>query len=712
MRYSDDELLKIVGEERKRSIGFGEGDNGELRDAREKALLYHRGQVKDVPALAGRSSAVSTDVAEAVETVLPDLLEIFVGGDDVATFRPVGQQDEEQAREESDYVKHVIFSENEGVLIFHTAIKDALLCRTGLFYWYWEEDEDDETVAEGVPAELAQIAQQMASMQGQELDGEEQEDGTTSFTRKRKKGKVCVKAIPPEDFSVGADTVNLPDATYCVMRARPRVQDLIARGVDPEVARGLKSYTQPDQQMAEARDRSGEETLNHGDATGDLRQVEVRCHYIRLLSDDNELTIWKVETDSEETVLISKEEADQIPFGAITPYINSHRFYGESVADKLMEIQRIKTTLWRMHLDSGYFALNQRNEVDMAKANEFTISDLLRNEPNMPVRVKVGGAITPLTGGGLTFDTITSLEYASTVGEARSGIVRNAQGLNPDTLHETAKGAIALMTAAQKRVRLMARQMSETGIKDLYLGVHALLRSGYGSPEAKDMAKPHVKLGKDWKDVSPGDWDERQVVDVQVGVGSAGREHDMMALMQIMEVQEKMLLAGLPTVNPENIYNSAKRFAQVSNLKGPDGFFTDPKDVPPQPPKPDPEMAKVEGQMAIEQAKLQAKTQTDAQSAQMDMQLQSAKHQAELEQNGQKAAQDHELAVMRLTAEMQLKREQLEAELQLKREQLVAELELKRELGYAQAQVARETGMAKAQASTGTSEVNPGGEPG
>jgi hypothetical protein len=54
--------------------------------------------------------------------------------------------------------------------------------------------------------------------------------------------------------------------------------------------------------------------------------------------------------------------------------------------------------------------------------------------------------------------------------------VRNAQGLNPDTLHDTAKGAMMLLSAAQKRTRMIARVLAETLIKPLFLGLHSCIR--------------------------------------------------------------------------------------------------------------------------------------------------------------------------------------------------------------------------------------------
>jgi hypothetical protein len=444
--------------------------------------------------------------------------------------------------------------------------------------------------------------------------------------------------------------------------------------------------------------------------------VEVRAHYIRLvMPPEAKPCVWQVITDSEERVLLHKERVNQMPFGALTPYIIPHRFYGESVADKLIEVQRIKTVLARMLLDSGYFALNQRMEVAESTSNEFTIPDLLANEPGRPVRVKTAGTVTPITAGALNFDIFSAMEHFATVAESRSGIVRNAQGLNPDTLHDTAKGAMALLTAAQKRVRMIARILAETGIKDMYLGVHCMLRERHTD---KHVPSP-FKRGQSWKDIAPSGWSERCAMTVHVGVGSAGREHDMMIATQRLELAERvaMLPGAMGTlIDPSNIHNSLSAWERAAGTKTTDLYWTDPKGEDAQKAaaanaqKPDPETAKVQAEMQLKQQQAQSDAQLQQSKAQTDAELTANKHQMDAQASATKAQQDHELALARLEAEMGLKREQIAAELQLKREQLTAELELKRELGMAQAAVAHETGMAKVNAST--SQVEPGGEPG
>lgn len=698
---TDEELLAALRSEFRRSIGLGSTNSDELTGAREKALNYYSGKMPDIAAQPNRSTAVDTAVAEAIDTVLPDIVEIFIGGDDIATFTPQGPQDETAAQEESDFVKHVVVSQNPGFLLFNTAFKDALMTRTGIFHWYWESEEVTVPIAETDPAgadTLAAVAQTL----GQEVEVEES-DGVATVSRKRKRARVRVCAVPSEDFTVAEDTVALRDATYCAMRARPRVQELIARGIDAAKARELKPYANPDEAVSEARDEAGEGDARYaGDGNTDLRQVEVLCHYIRLLEGD-ELKIWKVETDGENTVILSKDEVKAIHFGALTPYMNPHRFYGESVADKLIEIQRIKTTLLRMFLDSGYFALNQRMEVAMSKANEFTIADLLRNEPNMPVRSVNGDAVRPLGAGGLGFDALAALEHVSVMGEQRTGIVRNAQGLNPDTLHDTMGGAMALMTNAQKRVRYIARTFAETGVKDLFLGVHALLREGYGA-EGEALETPQYKAGKDWRAANPAEWSERDGIDVQVGVGSAGREHDLAVMNQVLQMQERVAgyQGGLngPLVTMDNVYNALKRFTQAGNQKAPELFFSDPKDAAQQPEKPDPALIQAQAEMQMKQAEAGA-----------NLQLKAQENQAKLALEEQKARQDYELQQQKNAGEIELKRETTAAELQMKREQLAAELELKREIAVMNAAVARETGQMRNDA-IAVSDVEVGGDPG
>src|SRR6185295_12264517 len=111
-----------------------------LSEARSDAMDYYNGDMtKDMPAADGRSKAVSSDVSDTIEGMMPPLMEIFCGGDEVVKFDPVGPEDEAAAEQETDYVNHVFMQNNPGFMILYSFIKDALLSKVGIVKIYWEK---------------------------------------------------------------------------------------------------------------------------------------------------------------------------------------------------------------------------------------------------------------------------------------------------------------------------------------------------------------------------------------------------------------------------------------------------------------------------------------------------------------------------------------------------------------------------------------------
>jgi len=117
----------------------------QLAEDRSDAMDYYLGHMhKDMPAQDGRSRAVSTDVADTIEGLMPPLMDIFAGSDEVVRFEPVGPEDEAAAQQETDYVNHVFMQNNPGFMILYGFIKDALLSKTGIVKVWWEEREEEE----------------------------------------------------------------------------------------------------------------------------------------------------------------------------------------------------------------------------------------------------------------------------------------------------------------------------------------------------------------------------------------------------------------------------------------------------------------------------------------------------------------------------------------------------------------------------------------
>jgi hypothetical protein len=140
-----------------------------LAEERADAMDYYLGDMrKDMPAQDGRSRAVSSDVADTIEGLMPNLMDIFAGSDEVVRFEPVGPEDEAAASQETDYVNHVFMQQNPGFMILYSLIKDALLSKVGIVKVWWEEREEEEreTYYDLTDDQFALLAQAVAESDG------------------------------------------------------------------------------------------------------------------------------------------------------------------------------------------------------------------------------------------------------------------------------------------------------------------------------------------------------------------------------------------------------------------------------------------------------------------------------------------------------------------------------------------------------------------
>jgi len=141
----------------------------QLAEERADAMDYYLGDMrKDMPAQDGRSRAVSTDVADTIEGLMPPLMDIFAGSDEVVRFEPVGPEDEAAAQQETDYVNHVFMQQNPGFMVLYSFIKDALLSKVGIVKVWWEEREEEsrETYYDLTDDQFALLAQDVAESNG------------------------------------------------------------------------------------------------------------------------------------------------------------------------------------------------------------------------------------------------------------------------------------------------------------------------------------------------------------------------------------------------------------------------------------------------------------------------------------------------------------------------------------------------------------------
>jgi len=679
-----------------------------LSDERASALNYYMGNMsKDMPAPDGRSKAVSSDVADTIEGLMPPLMDIFASGDEVVQFAPVGPEDVAAAEQETDYVNHVFMQQNPGFLVLYSFIKDALLSKVGVVKVWWEcrEEVERETYLDQPDDAFALIVSQpgvevvehpereatlppaspfvpaQAGTQGPEAPalgprfrGDERNevaprpklhDVTIEIRRRRECARV--EGVTPEEFGISRRARSIKDTDYCFHDVFRTESQLIAQGYDREQVKKLPSYTLAHTIEEQARDTVNESTLRQGDdgLNTSSRLIRITEHYVRMDYEGNdEAALYRCTTAGEEGELLLRDSEadvvreDVIPFAAMTPVIVTHRFFGRSIADLVMDIQRIKTALLRALLDNAYLANNPRTEVPESHATETTLDDLLVSRPGGIVRTKMPGGLSVIEHPDIGNHVFPLLQYQDATREWRTGVSRQGQGVDPNALqNQVATIANQMFNAGQAKVKMIARIFAETGIRDLFSLLHMTIRKNGSQAQT-------VRLRNQWVTVDPRDWKARADMTINVGLGTGSKSEQLAHLQLIIGAQKEAIAAGL--VSAKNLFHSAKELVKLAGHKNVDAFFTppgapadpnDPASAPIGPPA-DPKHAEIAARAQTDQAKITAdaahqKMKLDAQLAferekfalekelkLLDLQIARERHQHDMARDAAKTMMD------------------------------------------------------------------------
>lgn len=663
----DDELRSIVSGYINDAVGYMDST---IASERQKALDYYYGRPFGNE-IEGRSSVITTDVADTIESVLPSLLKMFTAGDEVVEFEAVGPEDESEAQQKTDVANYVFYKENDGFLLLHNWFKDALLQKNGFVKHWWEEKKNytSETYSgldeEQYQAMIADERNEVLEMtQNSEvitvidpMSGQPIEQNQTTYDLKIRQEKVikkvCLENVPPEEMIITRNARDIDGAALVGHRCRKTVSDLLEMGykmkdIEDCIGEGDASLTGEEQ--SRFNDEGG--FWGRSNSTTDVSMQEVwliECYVNVDFNGDGIAELRKITVAGREAYkLLDNEEYEGMkPFSSLCPIIMPHKLFGRSLAELIMDIQLIKSTVLRQWLDNMYLTNNQRIGAVDGKVN---LDDLLTNRPGGVVRLKDPNAIVPIMTPQLGNQAPMALEYLDSIKENRTGITKYNQGMDANSLNKTATGINAIMGAAQQRLELIARIFAETGVKRLFRAIIEL------NSKYQDKSKI-IRIRNEYVTVDPTSWKNDQNVTINVGLGTGNKDQQLMHLMQILGIQKELIQSPFSQmVSAENIYNSIAEVAKNSGFKNPDKFLTNPRNVQPQeqqPPAPDPAMIKIQQDGQIKQQQMQM----DAQQAQAKMQADMAVQENQLQLKQQEMMMQLDLEKYKFDQQLALQKE-------------------------------------------------------
>lgn len=620
---------------------------------RSRALDYYNGKMdNDMPVPDGRSSAVSTDVADTVEGLMPSLMEIFTAGDEVVKFEPVGPEDEPAAEQETDYVNHVFMQQNDGFMILYQMIKDALISKVGLVkVWSEKETKESKETYYDQPEEALMMLASNPEIEITEHTVKPSGLHDVTIVQRKDVVKHKVANVPPEEFGISRSARSIRDSGYCFHEVYKRESQAIDEGFDEDQVKALPTRNIVATGLeALARDTVEDSVIRGGDTgmNSANRIIKITEHYINMdYEGTGKACLYKIVTGGEQGDILKRDgklaidEIDAMPFAAMCPIPQPHRFFGHSVADVVIEIQKIKTALTRAMLDNAYLANNQRYEVAESGAGSNTLDDLLTSRPGGIVRTKQIGSVAPLGFNSIADKILPMLGYFDETREWRTGVTRQGQGVDADALQNQSATAVnQSFTAAQARMKLIARIFAETGIRDLFLLLHGTIRKHGSTAET-------VRLRNQWIQVDPRDWKERNDMTVNVGLGTGSKSERVAHLMAIINLQSQALAAGKSNlVQDDKLFNAGKELCKLLDYKNAEMFFSDPAKMPPPPEPVNPEMEKLKMQAGLKQQENAQKAEIEKVQAQADIATNDRKINAEIMAAREKAQTEKELAIM------------------------------------------------------------------
>jgi hypothetical protein len=666
---NQEELKALCADEINNAIGYLESDT--VQERADAMNYYFRD--KYGTEVEGRSQVVTGEVAEAVDGALPQLIRVFTSCEDAVRFEPTKDGEEELADQASDMANWVFYKDNDGFLILHNWFKDALLQKVGVVKAYWEEKKD--TIKEKYKGltddELAMIMQTgewEITKQTTDIvigiDGFAYNTHNVTIERIQDDSRIAIENVPPEEFLISKRAKTIEDSPFTAHRRMIARGDLIAMGYEKSIVDTIPAGDRLEYSPERLARFGRDEMPDYGQSSDlSMEEVEIFECYIKVDTNDNGLLeLRRVIIGGEE--ILSNEECDYVPFHSVCPIPIPHKFFGQSLADRTMDLQLTKSTILRQMLDNLYLTNNARVTAVEGQVN---LDDLLTSTAGGVIRVKNPQAVNQLTVANTAGQSFPMMEYLDGVQAKRTGVSDLQQGLDANVLQNTTATAVAaMMQQSAGKLELMARIFAETGVKSLFRGILHLLC------KYQNQAKTIRMRGK-WVSYDPREWSDLYDVSINVGLGNGNRQEQIAMLQMIMAKQEEIIGkygANNPLVTVTQYRSTLGRMIEMAGFKDTTSFIND---ITPeveqqimqqasQPPA-DPTSEAAQLYAKVEEQKAQLTAQTNQAKLQLDreqMQVDNARKELEMQQKQMQMEGDYRIK----EAELQLKQMELEIKTQ------------------------------------------------
>ena len=642
------------------------------RQARIGGWQTYHAEGPDKPAqsqTSDREPTVAYEVRDAVQQVLPDIMEQLAGGDEPVEFYSHDPSKHDLCRQ-ATILALALFWESGGYDAIHDSSLHAAVGRLGFLKVFREEKicfEDHEFTGLG-PDVVAAIAQQPGHLL-LETEDEYESDMNGMPYLARRSGQVRryyvedrLRVDAPDPASMFATQCVELDEALCVgQRTTVRMGNLREMGFESGDLEAVSGHEDA-QQRNERSVRTGEPQESAKDyGSWALRPVDLYEAYVKIDADgDGLLETWKVIAAGSDKRVLRRTRVTHQPYVGVNIRRSPHTIQGLSFADLLQDLQVARQRLTDALLENTELI----NMPMVVGSGTVDFTQLQRLRRLKVINEGVPGSVRFISPPAIAGDTLPVLEYLKQIRSERVGVDPAAQGLQPDQLTGVAAVAIAgAQNASARVVRYMVRTVAESGLRPTFA---KLLRLMVGQG-------PRHVTGRDgqYVEVDPRAFDPAWQVRTRVGLGALAKQEKQQAYQQLLALAQSLVGAfgpQNPFITPDKLAGLIHDAVDTYTGLGATRFFNKPEEAAQfmaqqqaQPPPPDPKMLDVQRKQQADQQKIQ---------------LEQAKAQSEAQHQNVKAAMDHQAKADQISTKAQTDMAKVIADHRTKLAELAVETQL------------------------------------
>ena len=576
---------------------------GEIKDKQAQGIAYYlEGSLNTESNLYGRtgdegtiSGAISRDVAEIVDWLMPDLKRLLVSNENYFEFKD--DTDENGAKSATQISNMVMEGQAELDTELDNWIKNGLLAKVGIMHVYPVDPMPEVQEFDGL--NLVEISRILADPRIQENTSrrrktrtdntEEYPDGYiySGMFEKHLPRRLEIETVPPEDFLVSNDVDRLsqeggmgPAYVGRVFRNRTLAELMT---IWPEHGSKLKKIAEEGGGTGEGDDdafasqiRAARDQNSNLDDTGEYnhatnlfsREITIFEEWYRYDWDKDGIPELRYVVRGGKNTILVNEIARDNPFAVWQPYPVPHAFYGESLAEKIMMLQDARTSILRALIDVANLAARPRIAFDADRADQMTfdsLADILDWNPGAAIRAPgpPGETLMEISvGPNALRSAIEAMAYLDELKAAWGGVSRQQQGLNPEKMSRMPKsGADVVSQAGNGRKEYLARRLG--------VGMESLAKKIIMCAQQYLTEPFQVMIDGQMTPVDPGALKIGMQARVHISGALGNRDREIEHLMAAMNAQQGLI----QIFGPSNPYIGVKEVANlISEMMNAFGF--------------------------------------------------------------------------------------------------------------------------------------------